>query len=286
MDEAFVTRGAVRRGLRVVVGLSLVAASLCVGPAALAVDTTETWDAGAFDVDFYVGLDSVGRARDEHILSSDLMIGYGLIERFSAYVGTALAIEDRFSSGGGELSLGLFGTPLDTDHVDLDLFLDVTGGGQALSQILVTPALELNVDLLPELRQWGVYLQIGVAIARTVESNEASGASPRTEATVETVIGTYVTIAERHQLLVDFEAGFRTSTASGEPVVEVGSIGVGYNVVVHEAIELVTEVRFDVPQRREGDTFAVGFMAGAIATLPTGRRDVADPDVELTEAGD
>lgn len=232
-----------------------------------AVDTVETWDERAIDVDFYLGFDGLGPGELDRQLYGDLMIGYGIIDRFSTYLGTRLAGDEQLSNGAGEIYLGVFGTPLDTDHVDLDLFLDLRLGGDGFSEFQVVPALELNLDLAPDLECWGVYLVVGLPLYPRVAGDQGGTGEEGVALTVETVVGTYLTLGSRHQILLDFELAFHPMAAEGELTTEIGGVGLGYNVILNDAIELIVEVRFDIPQRDE--ELSVGLMAGMIATIPT-----------------
>ena len=167
--------------------------------------------------------------------------------------------------GNGEISLGLFGTPLDTNHVDLDLFLDLRLGGDGFSELQIAPALELNLDLRPERELWGIFLNVAAPIYREI-SGEQEATSADVVVSIEATLGTYLTLARRHQLLLDLELAFHPLASPGELSVELGSVGLGYNVALCDAIELIIEARFDLPQGDED--FSVGLMTGFIATIP------------------
>ncbi len=249
--------------------ISMVVAAFCFASPARAVDTVETWDVGATDLDFYVGYDGFGLSRADRQLSSNLMAGFGIIERLSAYLAATISSDELFDQGAGEVNLGIFGTGVETDHVDLDLFLDFSIGGEGFSEFQVAPALELNLDLAPDLRTWGVYFLLALPIYGREPIADGSGGGRETATHIEATVGTYVTIGERHQILVDYEMAFHPMARGDDPSVEIGSVGFGYNVVLHDSIELITEVRVDIPA--EGEDPSVGFMTGFIATLPSGR---------------
>ena len=99
-------------------------------PASWASDTTETFPVGVSEVDLFSGFEGMGRRRGERALSGDFMLGIGLIERLSAFVGTAFEANEYFHDPQVVAYFGLLGTPLDTPHVDLDLML-TCGGGEA-----------------------------------------------------------------------------------------------------------------------------------------------------------
>jgi hypothetical protein len=249
---------------------------------ALALDTVETWDPGAGDAELYLGFDGIGAGSDSRELSGELVAGVGIFERFSAYLVARFAAQD-FSEGVGGVSVGIFGTPLDTDHIDLDFFFDLASGGPGFSQLQFGPALELNIDLRPDLERWGIYLMVGVPMLRAITGGHDAEGERAFSVSVEATFGTYLTLGRRHQLLMDFQLAFHPGLGTEELVVEVGGLGLGYNVLVHEAVELIVEGRFDIPQRDE--PFAVGVMAGVIATIPSSRSR-SDRDEFVAKDGD
>jgi len=234
---------------------------------AWAADTVEPWDAGAFDVDFYVGSDGIGRGHAEAVLGSELMLGYGLINRLSVYAGTTLESTAELNDAAGMIFFGVFGTVLDTRHVDLDLFLDVRAGGSRFGAQQLTPSLELNLDAEPGLAAWGFYLRSGAAFAR-----EDAGAEADLSLALEITIGGYWTVARCHQLLLELDGAYLADDGEDTRAFDLGSVRLGYNVGVTETIELITELSVDLPQA--GERVAWGLLAGFILTLP-GRCDVA-----------
>lgn len=250
-------------------------------------DTVEPWDVGATDVDFYLGAAGIGAPRDGLELSGEIMLGYGLIERLSAYLGASLAADGCFCARSHEVFLGLFGTPVDTRHVDLDLFLDLSSSAAELTDFGLGPGIELNLDVDPDRGSWGTYVRTGLSLSgREVIDQEGEETTEMT-ASVDAVFGTYYTIARRHQILVEYDMTFRLRPRGDERDVEVGGVALGYNVVLCDAIELITEARLDVPQGDEA--WSVGFVAGLIATLPSaGRRadegSATEPPPEEDEA--
>ena len=227
-------------------------------------DTVETWDAGATDVDFYLGFDNAGAPRSERAIYGDIMIGYGIVDRFSAYLGTNLSAPDHLSRAEPSFYLGVFGTIVETAHVDLDLFLDVGTGGAGMSKLEITPALELNFDLDPEMSSWGLYLR-----ASLVGHGHELPASTAPEAAVSFAVnpGAYWMVADGHQLLLEYDMDYHPSPGEGEQRVDTGGFAFGYNLVLDDAIELVTQLHVSVPEPDE--PLAMSVMVGFIATLPS-----------------
>lgn len=232
-----------------------------------AADTVETWEVGATDVDFYLGFDGIGPDEDARNMYGDIMLGYGLVERFSAYVGATLSANDHFADGNADVYLGVFGTPVDTEHFDLDVFLNVGAGGDGFDDFSITPSTELNFDLDQDMSRWGFYVRAGVPIYGEPDE-DAPGEHVRAF-DVELNPGTYFTLGRGHQLLLEFDVAFHPRAE--EHNADIGGVAVGYNVTLADPIELITQVYVDIPQREE--TAAVGVMTGIIVTMPSARRD-------------
>lgn len=234
---------------------------------AMAADTVETWDVGATDVEFYGGFDGLGPQDGERGLYGDILLGYGLAERFSAYLGTTLSASEHFTDGNADVYLGIFGTPLDTDHFDLDLFLDIGAGGDGFDEFTLTPSTELNFDLKPDVGLWGFYLRAGVPIYGRLEQADDGKPQHRRAAELQLNPGTYLTIAPRHQIFVEYDMALHPEAGEDEHAVDIGGVTLGYNVVIADPIELITQIYIDIPQADE--QASVGLMVGFIATLPS-----------------
>ena len=233
-----------------------------------AADTVETFGVGATDAEFYLGLDGIGLDENETTFFSDILFGYGLIDRFSAYLGCTLEGTERFSNSAAFINMGLFGTPLETVHVDLDLFLGVVGGGNGFSVFRLTPAMELNLDHDPEMRTYGFYLHAGVPIwgqDRSRVDIEATGYDIVFD--IETVVGFYYNVADGHQILIEHDLVFHPALSGSDSIAEIGGVAFGYNVGLHVAIEMINRVYIDVPG--DGESVSVGVMSGIIVTLPS-----------------
>lgn len=235
-----------------------------------AADTLETWDAGSGNTDFYVTMDGMGRSLEEQGVAGDMLLGWGVADRFSTYLSVALAADGTLADGDAALGVGLFGTPLDTDHVDLDLVLDLCAGGSGLHDLCVGPALELNLDASPDLSTWGAYARAGLAISgREVgqEGAKLGGSGGRVADRVLTV-GAYRALGARSQLLLEYDLTWLDEPEAGAPTVERGGLALGLNRMLGENLELITQGTWDVPQA--GQDGALGFTIGFIAGLPGG----------------
>jgi len=240
------------------------AARLAAAPHAFCVDTVEIWDVGATDVDFYMGIDGLRNGRAERAVFGDIMLGYGLTDRLSAYLGTCMEGDGYLSNSATGLYFGLFGTALDSDHFDLDLFLDISGDGSG--QLQLAPAIELNYDVAPDLAAWGAYLRAGSPIYGRSEPETENHDSAQH---FETTFGSYWTATESTQLLVEYDMVFHPNPAAGERDLEIGGIALGFNYYLGDesGIELINQLTLDLPQG--GESLSAGVMFGMIASLPT-----------------
>jgi hypothetical protein len=233
-----------------------------------AADTWETFEPGALDFELYLGYDGLGtRSPTQRLAFGDLMLGFGLLERLSTILGTVLQGNGRFSSGEGLVYFGLFGTPLDTRHLDFDLLLILEAGGPGLGSFAVTPGFELNFDVSPEMRSFGVYLRGWTRLSgETAPVDPGQRPSDTFHYALQLTLGAYYTIARRHQLHLESSFTFRPRPRAGERRREVGGLALGYNVAFHDRLELVSQVMVDLPQA--GEKACVCFMTGLIVTLP------------------
>ncbi len=165
---------------------------------AQAADTTELFDLGASDVEFFVGFDGVGANTTDQALWGDLLLGMGLTPGLSAYIGSTMSGDTYFTRGMPSLYHGLFGTPVDTDHLDVDLFLEFSSGGYHLDEFGVTPAVELNLDLAPDLERAGLYVLVGAPLSGDTRSDP-----PTRHVDLEFNLGAYYTLKPGQQILLE-----------------------------------------------------------------------------------
>lgn len=130
-------------------GLAANAVLVAVPSMASGADTMEPYEPGLSNIDFYIGVDDISGVREELTVSSEVMLGYGILDRFSGYLGIALEGNGYLVEGATGVYFGLMGTPLETKHVDLDVYLTAGTGEPGSSCLRWTPGLELNFDLDP-----------------------------------------------------------------------------------------------------------------------------------------
>jgi hypothetical protein len=248
-----------------------IALSMWISTSIYAADTIESFDVSALDVEMYVGGSGFGLEKSEQTLGASTVLGYGLLNRLSGYMAFGAETNTYLVEGDGGIAFGIFGTPLDTDHFDADLLADLSLDGGNMSELTATPGLELNFDLEPDQGLWGLYAQGEPTISGRETEESAASADPDAETEYEYVwtmnytLGSYVTLGERHQILAEYYRAETRNPAEGEPGLEDQLIAVGYNVAVHDRLELVSDFAFHLP--RDNEDFYWGITVGFIGTI-------------------
>jgi len=229
---------------------------------AAALDTVEPFEAHAANAEHNLTYHGVGQANQERELSNEFVLGYGMSDRASAYLGACLSANQQ-DTGAAGLCFGLIGTVWESDHIDLDLLMDIGASGHGLGDLSTEPGLELNFDHDPDMHTWGVYMRMGI-----LDQASADGSLRRRRLDLGVNPGAYFTLSARYQLLVEFDAsvalgGDRTADEN------VGGVALGLNAVVSDSVELIAQVHADVPQSDRG--LGLGLSLGFIATFPAGR---------------
>ena len=229
---------------------------------ALPADTLETWDQGAGNFELYSALDGIGKTVADQAVAGAMVMGWGVANRFSAYLATFMSADGYLTGAETQLNLGVFGTPVDTDHFDVDLLLDMRVGGDEMNEAVVMPAVELNLDRAPDLSAYGLYFRGSAEIA----GRETELGQPERHVDLGLTLGTYVTLSSRHQLLLQYEATVHDNPGPETRKFEHGAVALGYNALLGDNLELITETRVGIAQGH--GQAALGFMVGFIATLP------------------
>jgi len=216
-----------------------------------AADTTETYDLGASNFEFYSGY--AGFGQNEKTMSSEALIGFGFTPIFSGYLSATVESNEHLNSATTENSLnfGLLGTPLDTKFFDLDLLLNI----QAFNSFGLTPGLELNFDLANDLKLAGLYL-------RAEEEITGSENEDDTLYTTSLTGGLYYSFNENLQILSEFDWSYNHE----EDKDSIGGIALGINYLLTDDIELISQAYFDIPE--DDEDFSWGVNIGFVAALP------------------
>jgi hypothetical protein len=139
--------------------------------------------------------------------------------------------------------------------------------GNALSTAGIAPGIELNVDL----GRFGLFATAWEVMSGSespsvgAEGTDVAGDATRVFDT-ELGVGAYWTVAEGHQLLLLYDSSIHHGPERGLAAYEIGGIGLGYNVMIHDGIELINELKCDIPQG--GEKLAFGVATGILVTLP------------------
>lgn len=170
---------------------------------------------------------------------------------------------EYFGHPEGSVFAGIFGTPIDTAHFDLDIGLDLSFGTAGFQ---LTPFLEMNLDLKPNLGLWGIYIRIEEYLAGTNDALAGGSSHFRFTPVTNLAIGSYWTVVPDHQLLLEYAAEIPNNPSAGENKFDAGGIALGYNVAVHEIVELLSQLAFTLPV---GEIpFSAGLSIGIIVTMP------------------
>jgi hypothetical protein len=223
-------------------------------------DTVETFDLGMSNVELYGAFAGTGQDAPDQSVAGDVVLGMGITPGFSAYLGTTMQANGYLTGSETELAAGAFGTVLDSDHLDLDLMLDLRSVGGDGGRFTVSPGFELNLDHTPGLATRGLYLRGNVSIAGT-----QTDTGPQRATDLAFTLGGYVTLAETRQLLIEVDVA-EVDEFGGGHAWEYGAVAIGYNAVINPALELISQVSVDIPQ--DDRDAALGFSLGFIATLP------------------
>ncbi len=239
-------------------------AGLLLSKGAHAADTTEPFDPGLSDLEvyFHVGPAPSGATGLETI--SDLVVGYGVNERVSCAFGTSL--ENVARARTGSVAAGMFANLMDTAHVDLDVYGGAWLPLDGSRTVETVGGVEINLDLAPDLEVAGLYARLEWPMllqARGAGEPPAVSSPPR----MDYLVGAYVTLEERHQLLLELPAGLSLEHGIMQPVLP-GEVAIGYNVALGPSVELISQVTLDWRARTDqSSSIVTGLMLGTIVTL-------------------
>ncbi len=237
---------------------------------AFAGDTTELVDTGSLEVDPVFTLDNLHDGKP--CVATELGVVYGVINGLN--IGGSVSYGSAIGMAGiDDLSFGInaITTPVDTDHFDMDFTanfdLSIYDGYS------ITPELEFNFDLDPDLESWGVYARVGLPIhgefdeTKVKEGEDPGDDAAKADVDLTLTLGTYLTFAEIHQVLL--EGGFtyaNLAEKTGDRELVEPFVSVGYNVQITDTFELTTEVAFNIP--KGDDEFSAAIAIGGVFGIP------------------
>lgn len=236
---------------------------ICLAQAARAADTVEIWAVGEGDMEMYSFFDKMQGARHERSVGGELVMGWGVADRLSLMFATALTANGALTGGETGVDIVAFGTPLDSDHFDLDLIWGIGAAGEGMSEVALTPGFELNLDHTPDLATYGVYLR-GGAEMYGLEADDPDVPDHSHLDWVFTV-GGYYTLDAASQLLIEYDATLPDRDIPHEPTYNHGAVALGYNRMVTGCCELITQVHLNLPDHDQDAS--LGMMAGFIAAI-------------------
>lgn len=255
---------------------SIISAMMLCPLSAFAADTTEPLDPGAIEFDPEFTIDNIRDGKPS--------VGGGIAFAMGAFEGLTLSGAIGFGSDlglvGGGLSAGVNVTygAVDTDNFDLDVMMDLEYDGG----FGITPSVELNYDLRPDQELWGLYLRAGLPIYGGFDGEELlDDDHVVADVGLSLTLGTYLTFGEIFQVLL--EGGFTVEnlaqkagdTALVEPV-----LSLGFNVVVNDNFELITDFSINLPAPDEDDYKFSGALTigGAFSFVTTSDASSASGD--------
>lgn len=230
-------------------------------PSVHAADTIEAWARDYWNLDAYVGYDGIGQAQDGRSLGMELMVGYGITDRLSLSLGMTVSAMEAMKAAEAGAFLGVFFTAVETEHFDLDLALYLYAEGAGLSSLGFNPFIEVNLDSDNEMKGVGAYLR-----AEAVLGGDANlGWSETFNAGLGFTLGGYVTVAGDHMLLLEVAAEVNPMAEGDETSARFAGVALGYNLVLSDLAELITEVGLGLPTG--GEQLSGSVTVGAIFTI-------------------
>jgi hypothetical protein len=226
---------------------------LAVTPGASALDTLEPYATGLSDLELYVGADGLRPNSDEQLLFLEAGVGAGLTPRLSMFVGYDATTDSSLNAGQSGVSATLYANVLDRSPFALDLGLSL---GQSGGSGSLAPFFELNWDRAPDQEAFGLFIHGGPA---------AAGDGRRVDWSAELGTGAYWTAAQGHQLFLEWTTGYDLGASPWRRAWQHGALCVGYNAMLTDTLELVTQAGLSLPQKAM--PVSASAMAGLIATF-------------------
>lgn len=223
------------------------------------INTVETFDPqnGYFSLDF--GFDNLRSKLNGSKVNGQAVLGKGLTQFISAYMGVQIAGKEFLSNGEGGFFLGAITTVYSYNHFALDLTLEA---GLINEYFYSAPGLEINFDLLPDQKFMGFY--INAAEHMTGEEAQDDSANSYLAFTPETElnVGYYLSVKEGQQFHIRFDQRFRHNPVNNEPRYEIDALKLGYNLMVVDGFQIQTEFDYYIPEKNHKNQF--GFRIGLV----------------------
>jgi hypothetical protein len=221
---------------------------------AFALDTMEPFAPGFSDAELYLGVENVGESRAQTTPLFAGGVGAGLTERLSLFVGYAANADGYLSQASHGVDVSLYGNLGTWGPWAFDLGATLAEGAGSLQ---AGPFLELNWDLTPEQTTAGLYLRGGPT---------AAGAGAAVDWNWEQGLGGYYTVGEDKQLFLEWGTGYDLGRTPAQRAWQRGTLSLGFNWVVSDTLELITEAGVTLPRSSEASRCQAS--VGFVATLP------------------
>lgn len=213
--------------------------------AIVALDTTEPFEIGFTDNEVYAGAGGIGNRSGGQSIGANYVLGAGITDRLSTILSFSVATDELLAQAQSDLNLTLFFNVIDYKEFEGDLLVTFNKEGAWCFSA------ELNLDF----EKTGFQL--------TIEEGFENSGSGRETVGITTGIAplAWWSANDRMQLLTGIDIAF----GSGTQTIDIGTAAVGCNVVLSSAIELITEVGFDVPEKGSKATGSIS--VGILTTL-------------------
>ncbi len=226
---------------------------------AFAGDTTELIDAGTLEIDPAFSIDNIHDGKPS--VSTELGIVYGVMDGLNITGTVGYGSAEGLAGGGVYFGIGALATPLDTDMIDLDVMLDFDWDGG----YVLTPSVELNIDLEPDQAFLGFYIRLGLPIyggyAPKPDDEEPEDAV-KADVALNFTLGMYYTIMEGHQILLEGGATVAELAENLGKTHTDGFVSLGYNAQLTDNFELITELAVHMDNDAD-DVYATISVGGA-----------------------
>ncbi len=252
---------------------------------AFAGDTTEVLDKGVVELAPTIGFANI---TDENTgWTTSLAVGYGVADFLTITANFEMGSDIALAGAGWAFDFDFLTNLLDTENFDIDFHTDfaydpagATIRGGESGEIVIAPGFEFNFDTDNDMSGFGAYLRADLPIhswnlgkeriiGKDADGNNIIEEKDRVKSDVDLdlTLGMYYTILEGHQLFL--EGGLTVTNMAKNLDKEVGKEGfvsLGYNVELFENIELVSEVKVNIPE--ETDDTNGEITVGMIFDLP------------------
>jgi hypothetical protein len=214
-------------------------------------DTIEVYGLGFSDLEQYFSVNGMGSGGAERSSSAQFIAGYGLTNDISGYVSISGVGNQSVADSASNASAGAIVKFYDNYLFKIHGLLDVSFDKVAQPMI--------DFGYYPN--HFGAYTRLGMTFIGGVEGVHFENFL---------VLGVRYLIADGHEVLTEMDLCWKHVPSPfdefGVPNWEMGKVALGYNVVLTNSMELITEISFDLPSTRVEKT-TVGLMTGLVISL-------------------